>query len=313
MDLTKVSKHKEEEVKGMKRHFFILGLITAIIFSTNIRAEDSWYNCNGAPNCTTASSYGTSVAYTVDNNNTMTIYGSSVPDYLSNKASFPEGVTSINFSGTVSIRRGAFANMPNLTNVDLTGVSYIDERVFTDCPNLKSIAISESLLNDAGNINTSRFMYGTFEGSEIDSLTIYCPQGKSCSGNFGGVSSPMVVSYLKDETTGVYQLGEGENATYYLSSTAMQAVDSEGNHTGSCGNLNSCLATVLKAKGKCDSEAVCLDLINKANSGLLMKDGKFYASIHDYLSGNHLPKRIYTVQEANEVAGKKNNVMIRYK
>lgn len=43
-------------------------------------------------------------------------------------------------------------------------------------------------------------------------------------------------------------------------------------------------------------------------------DGKMYSSLSDISRGNiFIPKRIYTVQEANSASGKKNSVMIRYK
>lgn len=43
-------------------------------------------------------------------------------------------------------------------------------------------------------------------------------------------------------------------------------------------------------------------------------DGKEYKSLKDYRNAHeYLPKRIYTVNEASHVAGKKNSVMIRYK
>jgi len=42
-------------------------------------------------------------------------------------------------------------------------------------------------------------------------------------------------------------------------------------------------------------------------------DGKFYVSPKDIGSDNYIKKRIYTVDEANKVAGKKNSVKIKYK
>ena len=42
-------------------------------------------------------------------------------------------------------------------------------------------------------------------------------------------------------------------------------------------------------------------------------DGKYYARLNDIGTPNYIKKRIYTVEEANEVAGKVNRVTIRYK
>ena len=47
--------------------------------------------------------------------------------------------------------------------------------------------------------------------------------------------------------------------------------------------------------------------------GQYLYDGKFYKSPNDILSSSNIKKRIYTVQEANKVSGKKNTFKLRYK
>lgn len=47
--------------------------------------------------------------------------------------------------------------------------------------------------------------------------------------------------------------------------------------------------------------------------GQYLYNNRFYNSPNDILSGNYAKKRIYTVDEANTVAGKKNSFKIRYK
>ncbi len=42
-------------------------------------------------------------------------------------------------------------------------------------------------------------------------------------------------------------------------------------------------------------------------------DGKFYASPNDIIGNHYIQKRIYTIDEANAVAGKVNSVKIRYR
>jgi len=54
-----------------------------------------------------------------------------------------------------------------------------------------------------------------------------------------------------------------------------------------------------------------VDLEN-ANAPIEYKN-KSYASIDDLLKGKYLPKRIYTIDEANQVAGKTNIFSIRYR
>ena len=48
-------------------------------------------------------------------------------------------------------------------------------------------------------------------------------------------------------------------------------------------------------------------------NGKYLYNSRFYDSLSDIASGNYNKKRIYTVDEANTVAGKKNSFKIRYK
>ena len=51
----------------------------------------------------------------------------------------------------------------------------------------------------------------------------------------------------------------------------------------------------------------------KTPDGQVFYNNKWYNSANDILSGHHAQKRIYSVEEANKVTGKKNSVSIRYK
>lgn len=72
----------------------------------------------------------------------------------------------------------------------------------------------------------------------------------------------------------------------------------------------------------------CLNLINEHNSehvsklvpytkdlttGQIKVGNKFYNSLDDLASQNHIKKRIYTINEANQIAGKTNRVSIKYR
>ena len=48
-------------------------------------------------------------------------------------------------------------------------------------------------------------------------------------------------------------------------------------------------------------------------NGEIVFGKKTYASLEDLAKGKHIPKRIYTIEEANFVAGKKNRVSIKYR
>lgn len=114
---------------------------------------------------------------------------------------------------------------------------------------------------------------------------------------------------------GVYAL----DGVYYLSGDDMKNGDSAENAeqqaSFSCGSLDVCKAQVLNNKGICsDLTGDCKSLVDAANDGKMLKVGsKTYQSINDLLKGNYDKRRIYTIEEANFVAGKTNRVSIKYR
>ncbi len=83
----------------------------------------------------------------------------------------------------------------------------------------------------------------------------------------------------------------------------------------SCGDLDSCKAQILKNKGLCsDLTGDCKVLIDSANNGRMLKIGSnTYQSLEALLKGNRDIRRIYTIDEANQLAGKTNTFTIRYR
>ncbi len=67
-------------------------------------------------------------------------------------------------------------------------------------------------------------------------------------------------------------------------------------------------------KKSCENQSQCEEMLSasKQNAPFIV-GGKFYASLDDFLTGNYERKRIYTVDEANRVAGEKNRVSITYR
>ena len=72
---------------------------------------------------------------------------------------------------------------------------------------------------------------------------------------------------------------------------------------------------VLQNKGLCsDLTGDCKAFVDTAKAGQMLKIGsKTYQSINDLLKGNYDKRRIYTIEEANFVAGKVNRVSIKYR
>ena len=132
----------------------------------------------------------------------------------------------------------------------------------------------------------SNAFYGTKENLEI-----YCEDTSQnrCRDLISQNNSDYVGKlkyFTKDETTGVYNVDE----TYYADAN-------------------------LLAKGiSCQSKSQCDEIALKAKNGLDFEfNGKFYTSLKDLKNANYIKKRIYTIDEANAVAGDKNRVSIKYR
>ena len=128
-------------------------------------------------------------------------------------------------------------------------------------------------------------------GYNEDHLVIYCENTTEdrCSNLIGEHNSDYVSKikpFTKDKNTGVYEV----DGTYYAN------------------------AELLVKEQACTDKAQCDEIALKAKNGLAFEfNGKFYASLDDLAQGNYIPKRIYTIDEANRVAGEKNRVSIRYR
>lgn len=76
----------------------------------------------------------------------------------------------------------------------------------------------------------------------------------------------------------------------------------------STAQLTKCQAAVAYRDGAVDVKEYIKD-----DSGGYFYNNKWYSSPNDILNDNHIKKRIYTVDEANKISGKKNTFKIRYK
>lgn len=142
-----------------------------------------------------------------------------------------------------------------------------------------------------------------------DSLTIFCEDTSQnrCSDLIGSKNSDYVDKikrFTKDAQTGFYQTEDGK---------LFANVD------------------LMMAGAACDDAANCQDILDAVAAGEpFFVGGQRYASLDTFIKGEPEPssvtqsetsgiftaergKRIYTVKEANEAAGKKNKLMIRYK
>lgn len=235
----------------------------------------------------------------------------------------PNGITSISKNAfqysnlqsvlipdsVTSIGRAAFDTAP-LTNLTLPNtITSIGDYAFRDT-GLTEFVIPDSVTS----IGERAFMsYGIGQleklvipdsvasiGTEAFiglSATVYCTTSSPCADR----GSENIVSYEKQG--GVYIL----DGKYYYSGSDM------ANTTNECQKaLGECKRDVLEAKGICQGSA-CDTFIQSDGNYMLKYNGKTYQSINDLLKGNYDKRRIYTIEEANFVAGDKNRVSIKYR
>ncbi|MBR1915859.1 MAG: leucine-rich repeat protein [Alphaproteobacteria bacterium] len=207
------------------------------------------------------------------------------------------GLTSVNLTGVQTIGRAAFFKTTNLTSVDLTGVQSIGYGAFMDATGLTSVVISDSLLDSNGNIlgyscdvNNVCAGIGIYDFEESGLSTIYCPTDRTCGNNFMGLSdTPTIISYSKNDD-GTYSVGDN---TYANADMMTKGITCEG---AQC----TALRTALDAGGTCSTQDACNTLAAEYATPQPTKPQR--ADI-----------RIYTIEEANAVAGKVNRVSIKYR
>ena len=220
-------------------------------------------------------------------------------------------VTSVNIDGITKIGKWAFLWCRELEDVKISDtVKEIAGGAFEQTRDLKSIVIPSSvdklgMYAFASNGLENIIIEGT---PELDSkslistrnATIYCQKSIGCENNGNG-SGGTIVPYEKQG--GVFILDD----KYYFSGTDMVG------GTNVCSKeLNECKRDVLEAKGICQGSS-CDTFIQSDGQYMLKFGGKTYQDINALLKGDYDRRRIYTIEEANFVAGDKNRVSIKYR
>jgi len=255
--------------------------------------------------------------------------------------------------GITSIGNAAFTYNRSITEITLPeGLEKIGDAAFhrtgittIDLPNsLKEIGttafVTKSLQEVNGNLDNLTTMGGrifvdtaisdfvvppnlknlpddTFKGKDSwvnyisgNMTNLYCPEAlaEQCATALAYRGDEAKVKTYQYED-GVYVFQNENSTQYYATPTDMR------NGTNACADLNSCKASVLKSRGLCaDINGDCKNFVDTANAGRMLKVGsKTYQSLDALLKGEFDRRRIYTIEEANFVSGKKNSVRLRYK
>ena len=206
---------------------------------------------------------------------------------IGESAFWGSGLKSVTIPSTITtIEEGTFDVNTNLTDVYIPdSVTSIGNVAFAYTSDQLKLVIPDSVTSIADNAFLS------------SAATIYCASSSPCADK----GSENIVSYEKQG--GVYIL----DGKYYYSGSDMV------NTTNECQKaLGECKRDVLEAKGICQGSA-CDTFIQSDGNYMLKYNGKTYQSINDLLKGNYDKRRIYTIEEANFVAGDKNRVSIKYR
>ena len=195
------------------------------------------------------------------------------------------GLTEISIPSSVTeIGEHAFAANSSLSGtVNLENVKTLGQYAFANCPKLQSIILGDDItsIGEDAFANTSAYIYCQ-EGEGHN--------GKSCAELVSntGLKTGKLKIYTKEgnDIEGyLYKVGDD----YFASMDLM------------VNNI------------KCDNKKQCESLLASAQNGIFSFNGKFYESLNDLAHHNYIKKRIYTIDEANQVAGDKNRISIRYR
>jgi len=148
----------------------------------------------------------------------------------------------------------------------------------------------------------------------VHNKTFYCKEGTDCS-RIGVKNGVKKIDYYNLDASGAYIVGD----KIYISAQHL----AEGEVCSTEGLTKECIEQALNMKALkllnmgniCKDMASCESVVYADYNGDSIQIGsKTYASLEDVLAGNAIPKRIYTVEEAEKVSKKTGNIVrIRYK
>ena len=215
--------------------------------------------------------------------------------------------------GTTGIRNiglAAFANMDMISSVTLGDtVTATGVWAFSNDTNLTSIILPE---------NFESIGWGAFYGnSNLENIVIGDKVTTIMISAFSGIPKNAKI-YCQDITenrcSDLLKDDHGYNGlsnSYALSNLVL--FEKEGDLYKIKGE-NRYFATVdMMANDVSCSKNECQALLSTPAGQQILFHGKFYNSLSDVAAKNYIKKRIYTIDEANQVAGKTNSFKIRYR
>ncbi len=241
------------------------------------------------------------------------------------------GLTSVNFSGVQTIGTAAFSHT-GLTSVDLTGVQEIGSSAFSDATNLKNVtlsgiemlpafAFSGTSVENLDLTGVKKIEQSAFDNVTLTTLNLTGVEEIEGMAFYGLTLKSLVLPdslFSEDDAIGISQFAfvgsnvgtiycpKGQNCAVYFKTCDSNAYNSYY-EDGICYSDD--------IDDEVDPIPLSAKIVNYSieNGKIKLENGKTYASFEDLQKGNYIKHRIYTIEEANAVAGEKNRVSITYR
>ncbi len=279
----------------MKKYILVLTLLMTTLIANIAKAEavsGTWDNGELGSGTWSVSEDGT---LTISGQGKMKDYsrgGENIapwknPDYLNVGTNHAPSITSVVINdGITSVGKSAFEDMSSIASVSLPeGLESIKEEAFNCCNRLSQINLPSSLKT----LDTYAF-YAT----NISSMDL--PENlQQIGARAFGYTNYLSSIVIPQNTTVDLKAFEAEAGT-----TSVQNVYCSGENA-SCQALKNSESMSGKVQ------------FYHSDENAYFYNNRWYASPNDIVGDNHIQKRIYTINEANRVAGDKNRVSIKYR
>ncbi len=181
----------------------------------------------------------------------------------------------------------------NITSVHIEGITSIGSYAFFGCINLTDVYISDSV---------KEIRHGAFEATTLTNIKI--PHSVEKFFDCAFCDTQLTILTIPENATLVSYIFGNPYTTYQNADIPTTIFCEEK-------IIKQCQEAVQWRKDK--GQEVEVAVYKKTDNGKVFYKNRWYSTANDISSGNYIPKRIYTIDEANRIAGEKNRVSIKYR
>ncbi|MBR1915958.1 MAG: leucine-rich repeat domain-containing protein [Alphaproteobacteria bacterium] len=290
----------------MRKWIFVLGLV----FNFNVNAEcdeQGYFDCGDTGDVKwylsedkttlTISGQGNMGSYSSEDNPNYVLNNPKSAAYRTQApwGKYNDYITTANITeGVVNVGTAAFMGLDKLESVTLPSQSLesIDYAAFDRTYSLEHLDIPDTVTSIGD---------WAFTRTGLIDLTIPDTVTKLNDNVFINTGDGLQKIVIGD---GVQSIG-----TDSFAGTSAEIYCRESGHVDENGNKQTCAELI----GKNNASALSRLKIYEKKGDEYFYNGKFYKNPSDIASGNYDKKRIYTIEEANAVAGDRNTVRIKYR